>query len=665
VVLVASTDRRRVLARSIEPERWIGTSLDGTPFALGADKSERRDLNGRDRIYREAHVAGVDWILAVGEDKSIALAAQRRLEDRQLLIIGVGLILFLATAAMVHRRLALPIAQLGNELRTGGETGQPVEVSLPKACAEEVRTLADDVNVLVTSVNAELQARRRAAAALHRSELSYRQLFERHPVAMFVYDPETLRFLAVNEHAVKNYGYTRDEFLSMSIEEIRPREDREKVLEAVGDPSRGRIVGELWRHLRKDGTLIEVSISADEIEFEGRSARLVLADDVTEKNQLQRQLQQTYKMEALGQLAGGVAHDFNNLLTVINGFSALALEELPSLDAPARVHIGEVQRAAERAADLTRQLLAYSRQQVLEKTSLDLNRVIRESEALLRRIIREDIVVTTELADELGHVLADQGQVTQVLMNLAVNARDAMRSGGRLTIRTRSVELDEGASAKLWGAPPGEYVVLEVADTGLGMDEETVERLFEPFFTTKPVGQGTGLGLSTVFGIVKQSGGYIRADSAPGDGTTFTIYLPRNETRVREKRRPSSASTHTGSETILVVEDEPIVRALIEKILTVRGYTVLLAADPEEALELSRRNDVDAVVTDVVMPSMSGPDLVEAIRLHRPDFPALFTSGYTRDAELRRGVGKAEVAFVQKPFTAETLASRLRQLLDS
>ncbi|MDX6399238.1 MAG: two-component system, cell cycle sensor histidine kinase and response regulator CckA, partial [Gaiellaceae bacterium] len=548
------------------------------------------------------------------------------------------------------------IAQLGRELRAGSDGGLPHSVTVPTACPEELRSLAVDVNLLVSSVNSELHARRRAAAALNRSEETYRRLFERHPAAMFVYEPETLRFVAVNEGAVTTYGYTREEFLELTIEDLRPPEDRARLREAVGDG--------IWRHLRKDGTAMDVAISSDEIEFGGKPARLVLAQDVTEKNQLQQQLQQVYKMEAVGQLAGGIAHDFNNLLTVISGYSVLAVDSLASEDAPAQAHIAEVQRAAARAAELTHQLLAYSRQQVLERTSLDLNSVVRDAESLLRRIIREDIGIVTELAEDLGRVLADEGQLAQVLMNLAVNAREAMSPGGRLTIRTRNVFLDEAAGAELWGAPAGEYVVLEVADTGTGMNEETLDHLFEPFFTTKAVGGGTGLGLSTVFGIVKQSEGYIKAESTIDAGTTFTIYLPRNETATQ--RRPTlAASTHGGNETILVVEDEPLVRNLIEKILGVRGYVVLSAGGAEEALRLSREHEIDAVVTDVVMPSVSGPELVEQLRLDRPGLRALLMSGYTSDAVLEQGVNDDDVAFIQKPFSADLLAARLRLLLDS
>jgi two-component system cell cycle sensor histidine kinase/response regulator CckA len=654
--LVASADGGEVLARSIEPGRWIGAPLGGLGFSPAAATFERADLDGTDRFYGETRVAGVDWLLAAGEDKATALAAQSRLERRQLLIISVGLLLFLIATTLVHRRLARPIAQLGNELRSGVHNGRPAPVSIPKAGPKELRSLFDDVNALVSSVTRELQARKEAGSALARSEETYRQLFERHPASMFVIEPETLRVVAVNDCAVTTYGYTRDEFLSMTVDDIREPDQAAATL----------VTASMRRHRRKDGTVIEADVSPSAIEFDGAPALLVLAEDVTEKNHLQRQLKQIYKMEAVGQLAGGIAHDFNNLLTVISGFSVRALDHLARDGESAREDIVEVQRAAERASDLTRQLLAYSRQQVLEKTSLDLNCVVRESEALLRRVIGDDIVVATELADDLGRILADEGQLSQVLMNLAVNARDAMPGGGKLTIRTRNADLDAVTAAALGDAPRGEYVVLDIGDTGTGMDEETRQRLFEPFFTTKPAGYGTGLGLATVFGVVKQSDGYITAHSTLGAGTTFTIYLPRDETPVGagEEEPLRVAAARGGDETILLVEDEPVVRALVVKMLAAYGYTVLPAAGPEEALQVSREHEVHAVVTDVVMPGMNGRVLVEELRRDRPDLRALFTSGYTSDAVLERGVREAEVAFLQKPFTSEALATKLRQLLD-
>jgi two-component system cell cycle sensor histidine kinase/response regulator CckA len=660
--LLARGGRRTILARSLAPGRWIGSSLAAHGFPAAAASFERRDLDGTERLYAQVKVPGIDWTLTVGEEKAAALAAQSRLERRQLLIIAAGLLTFLAAAGAVHRRLARPIAQLGGELRASAQAECVVPVRVPTACPQEVRSLADDVNMLIASIAHGLQAREEAASALARSEQTYRQLFESHPAAMFVFDPQSLRFVAVNDAAVATYAYTREEFLSMSIDDIRAIEDRETIREAAADGD--RIPGGVWRHVRKDGTIIEAAVSSSEIEFEQRPAILVLAQDVTEQKHLQRQLQQIYKMEAVGKLAGGIAHDFNNLLIVISGFSSLAQDNLDGSAACAKDYIGEVQRAADRASDLTRQLLAYSRRQVLKKESLDLNRVVSDSEALLSRVIGEDVVVTTDLAPDLGRVLADEGQLSQVLVNLAVNARDAMPGGGRLTISTRNTVLDETAAGRLWGAPRGDYVVLEVADTGTGMDAETKEHLFEPFFTTKAAGSGTGLGLSTVFGIVKQSDGYIEADTELGVGTRFIVYLPRNETPGVAWEPAAAASALGGTETILVVEDEPTVRALIEEMLTMRGYTVLPAAGPAEALRLSRDNHVDAVVTDVVMPAMNGRDLVDELRRRKPELRALFTSGYTSDAVIERGVAEEEVAFVQKPFSADELAARLRQLLD-
>jgi PAS domain S-box-containing protein len=663
VFVVTSGRAGKVLARSLDPQRWIGTSLAGTSFA--SDETERTDLAGKRRIFAAAAVPGFGWRVAAGEDLAAALEDQKHLEFRQLLIILGGLLFFLAAAAAVYRRLASPIAQLGSELRAGADDGQPLPVGIPTSCPKELRALATDVNALVSAVNQELLARRSTESALRHSEETYRELFDRHPAAMFVYEPDTGQVLQANETAVATYGYTRHEFLSMTIADLWPADEREQLEPAISTIGHQANPLGRWPHQRKDGTLIDVEVSSTDIVLDGEALRLVLTEDVTEKTRLQHQLQQIYKMEAVGQLTAGIAHDFNNLLTVISGFGAIALESLPAEDDETRASITEVQRACDRASGLTRQLLAFSRRQVLQQRSLDLNRVVTECESLLRRIIDEDIAITTELADDLGHVYADESQISQVLMNLAVNARDAMPDGGRLTIRTRNELLDSTAAAQLWDAPPGHYVLLEVSDTGIGMDENTKDHLFEPFFTTKPVGRGTGLGLATVFGIVKQSGGYIKAESTPGSGTTFTTYLPRHDASALTDQPVADRQPRGGNETILIVEDEPAVRRLIELGLGRRGFTVLSAGDPQEALKLSWEHNLDAVVTDVVMPGMNGRALVEELRSRRPQLRALYTSGYTTDAVLQRGVSEDEMAFLQKPFTPEELTTRLRELLDS
>ena len=399
---------------------------------------------------------------------------------------------------------------------------------------------------------------------------------------------------------------------------------------------------------------------------DGRAVRMLGSMmDVTERRSLEEQLVQAQKMEAVGRLAGGIAHDFNNLLTAILGSADLLLDTL-SPDAPEREDLDEIRKAANRAADLTRQLLAFSRQQVLAPQTLDMNALVANLEKLLRRLIGEDVELRTVLAPDLGAVRADPGQLEQVIVNLAVNSRDAMPQGGQLTIETANVEFDEAYAAEHFPAEPGSYVLLAVTDTGTGMDAQTKSHIFEPFFTTKEKGKGTGLGLATVYGIVKQSDGYIWVYSEPGHGTSFMIYLPRVPDApgpVRPAFEPSASAR--GSETVLAVEDDEMVRALIRRMLETRGYTVLLASHGDEALRLLERHPgcIDLLMTDVVMPGMSGRDLADRVAELRPSIKVLYLSGYTDDAIVRHGVLEPGIAFLQKPFTADRLARRVREVL--
>src|SRR5712691_24121 len=364
---------------------------------------------------------------------------------------------------------------------------------------------------------AERTARRRVEEALRQKEASFRLLFDSNPLPMWVFDRETLRFLEVHGAAVAHYGYTRDEFLAMRITDIRPPENVPLVESSVRSEGAVPIVRRsgTWRHRLKDGRVIDVEIVAHDLEFGGRQGRLVVAHDVTERKRLEGQLLQSQKLEAIGQLAGGVAHDFNNLLNVILGYSDLALRDLPR-EAPQAARLQQIRRAAERGATLTRQLLAFSRKQVREPKVLDLNRALADVQGMLGRLIGENIEIVTSLEAGLGHVEADPGQMEQVLLNLAVNARDAMPQGGKLILETTNVDLDEAYARTHTGSRPGPHVRLAVSDTGHGMDAPTLARLFEPFFTTKPRGKGTGLGLATVYGIVKQSEGHIDVYSEPG-----------------------------------------------------------------------------------------------------------------------------------------------------
>jgi nitrogen-specific signal transduction histidine kinase len=391
----------------------------------------------------------------------------------------------------------------------------------------------------------------------------------------------------------------------------------------------------------------------------------VIAHDMTERRSLEEQIRQAQKMEAVGRLAGGVAHDFNNLLTAISGYSDFLLRRLGPQH-PLRKDAEEIQRAAARAASLTRQLLAFSRRQVLEPKVIDLNLVVTDMEKMLRRLIGEHIELATSLDPALGRVRADRGQIEQVLLNLAVNARDAMPGGGRVTIETRNVDLDAAYARDHVGIEPGAYVLLCVSDTGVGMDDETRLHIFEPFFTTKAGGSGTGLGLSTVYGIVRQSGGSIEVASEPGRGAAFKVYLPRVEGTAAPLAAPKPAGPDlaAGTGTVLVVEDEEIVRSLARRILETAGYRVLEAADPHTALEICDRfaGPIDLLLTDIVMPKMSGRVLAERVAERRPEVRTLFMSAYA-EAAVAREAGGEDLAWIEKPFTVDMLTRKVQEVL--
>jgi PAS domain S-box-containing protein len=398
-----------------------------------------------------------------------------------------------------------------------------------------------------------------------------------------------------------------------------------------------------------------------------------VARDITERKRaeaervaLDQQLRQAQKMESVGQLAGGVAHDFNNILTGISGYTELALERLEAAS-PMREDLAEVLRLSKRAAELTRQLLAFSRRQTLEPQVLNINAMIADAAKMLKRVLSEDIDLHFAPAPDLGNVRADPMQIEQVLMNLAINARDAMPAGGKLTIETANVELDVEYTASHISVVPGRYVMMAVSDTGHGMDAATQSRLFEPFFTTKDKSKGTGLGLATAYGIVKQHGGHIWVYSEPGKGATFKIYLPRVEEAASVVNPPVEPSMTRGEETLLIVEDEPAVGAIAERALKARGYTVLIARSAEEAESLFSEHHarISLLLTDVVLPGINGPKLYERLRTRDPSLKVLYMSGHTDNATVHQGVLDADVAFMQKPFTLATIARKVRQVLDS
>ena len=494
------------------------------------------------------------------------------------------------------------------------------------------------------------------------------------PTPMVLVEPSTGRLVFANKAAHATSGgnmplgltaaeFPEDNYLTDGAGNRVPREQ---------DPSlraaRGETLSDLELTWHVAGAKRALLINSATLRGkEGKPESIVIAfQDLTHVKQVEEQLRQSQKMEAIGQLAGGIAHDFNNLLTAINGYSSMALEQLPPAD-PLHGFMSEVLRSGERAAGLTRQLLAYSRKQVLEAKLWDLNTIVSEMQAMLRRIIGEDIILSTELAPVPVHAKVDRGQVEQILLNLSLNSRDAMPGGGRLILETRRVELDGEIAALHPESGQGPHVVLAVTDTGTGMAPDVKARIFEPFYTTKEVGKGTGLGLSSVYGIIKQSGGSISVYSEPGQGTTFHIYFP--EAAAEGGRREEVLQvppSYRGNETILLVEDEETVRRFASQALEVQGYTVLKAANGREALGILSRQaaQVSLVVTDVVMPDMGGQVLADQLRDLHPDLPILFISGYTESSVIHRGLMDRRGSFLQKPFGPSDLARSVRDSLD-
>jgi len=506
-----------------------------------------------------------------------------------------------------------------------------------------------------------------------RADQRFRALVESAPHGIFVQAEG--RFFFVNAAACRLFGVAdAAELIGEPVLDAFAPEDRDRVRERIRRLNEERQPVESVEEsiVRRDGERVPLEVSAVPIEYRGARGALVFAVDLSERRRseqerarLEAQFRQAQKMEAVGRLAGGVAHDFNNLLTVILGYADEAVARLAAAD-PARADLLEIRRAGESAAALTRQLLAFSRQQVLAPAILDLNAVLAPLEGMLARLLGADVEVRLRLAPSLGRVEADANQLEQVVMNLAVNARDAMPDGGRLTIETADVELDDAYAEQHVGVEPGPYVMLAISDDGCGMDAATRERLFEPFFTTKEGGRGTGLGLATVYGIVKQSGGHIWIYSEPGQGTTFRVYLPRVEGAAPAPRREAPAPAAGGGETVLVVEDQEALRQLLARLLTAAGYRVLTAANGVEALRASAAHDgaVHLVLTDVVMPEMGGLELTASLRARHPGLRVLFMSGYTEEAVARHGVLDPARNFLGKPFTAADLARRVRELLD-
>ena len=614
-------------------------------------------------VLRELRAAGYD-LTHERVDTAAALEAALDRHPWDLVIGDYSMPHFSGTAALAmlrQRGLDVPY------ICVSGTITEELAVAAMKAGAHDYVTKGQ-LKRLLPAIERELREAQ-GRATLRATEASFATLVEYAPVGIYRSSPEG-RFLSVNAAVVRMLGYETGAQvlnLDMARDVYADAAERQRLVErdTYSDRQYDNVEA-TWK--RRDGRLLTVQLSVRAVR--NAAGRVdyyeTFVRDVTDQRRLQQQVLQSQKMEAVGRLAGGVAHDFNNLLTVITSYSDLLLEDLAPGDAK-RDDLEQVRKAADGAAALTRQLLAFSRQQVVEPRVVSLNTVVEGLQKILRRVIGEDIEVTITLAPDLGSVRADVGQLEQVLMNLVVNARDAMPTVGRLTVETANVEHDPEYARDREAAAVRRFAMLAVTDTGCGMDEATKARIFEPFFTTKETGKGTGLGLATVYGIVKQAGGFIWVYSEPGQGTSFKVYLPAVDATAERTTAAATTPAPRGTETVLLVEDAAAVRAVTKQVLERQGYTVLEAPDGEAALRLAQRHRgvVHLLLTDVVMPRLNGRELAERLVRLRPDVKVLYASGYTDDSVVRHGILESGTAYLQKPFSPESLARKVRDVLDA
>lgn len=616
-------------------------------------------------------IRGTPWVALVQVPRGDALGPATRflygMGGAAFIVVSLGC----AAGLFYTRQITGPLTDVTEAASdfARGDYGRRVK----KTREDEIGAVAGAFNKMAEQVESSsvalvhnAQALRTANADLQESEKRYRRLVERLPDAILVHRGD--RVVYANAAAVDLFGApSADMLLEHSLEALVPESSNGGSRKPEFAP---QLQGTATLHQRRANRLNGSLINAEtfDVEFDDdATAKMMILRDVSERDRLEERFRQAQKMEAVGQLAGGVAHDFNNLLTVITAYSAIILSDLQE-GSQIRTDMQEIANAADRAAVLTRQLLAFSRQQVLEPQVVSFNTIIAEMERMLRRVIPESIKLETRLDFGIGNICADPGQMEQVLMNLAVNARDAMPEGGNLTLETSTIEIGELDGPLHSGAVPGTYVLLSVSDTGCGMTLEQQARIFDPFYTTKPMGKGTGLGLSTVYGIVKQSGGYIWVYSEPGQGSVFRIYLPRVDAPAQSTARSEGTTAPSrGNETVLLVEDELIVRTAARRILEAAGYHVLEVASGREALDVCvrHRGPIDLLLTDMVMPEMSGRELSEKFRQLCPTAPTVFMSGYTEETVQRQNASDPELVFVQKPFTPQSLTMRVRKALEA
>jgi PAS domain S-box-containing protein len=669
--LVTTADGATVVTRWPDGGRWAGVATAGSRFRAPGAGGDGVDVMGLPRVYGQADLDGVGWRLFAGADRAAALAGGNRLAQRQLVISAIGLLAGLLATLLVYRRITHPIGRLRSAVRVAATTGDldsVVTVSGPR----EVSDLGAAFATLLGTVDSELAERRRAEETAREHERNYRQMFDASPYPIYLFDVVTLQLVAVNDAAVHYFGHPRERMLGMTVTDLCPVDDAAAVSQAVTSAApveRAR----RRRQIKHDGTVADVDVTSHLTSFAGRQVRCAVLDDVTEREQLQRRLRQSERLESLGQLAGGIAHDFNNLLGIINGYASMSAADVEEMAAgdPAwhRLHADllEIVAAGDRAAGLTRQLLAFARADATaELQALDLNGVVRDVEKLLRRTLGEDITLKTRLTEKSHLIKANVGRLEQILINLAVNARDAMPDGGTLTIDTDDVLVDDHYSAQHPGTVNGHYMRLRVSDTGTGMSKATLERAFEPFFTTKPTGQGTGLGLATIYGIITQAGGQAQIYSELGHGTTVAALLPITEDPAQADEAKPAASVPGTGQKILLVEDDDSLRALTERILYRNGYTVLSAATAAAARDLAgATDDIDLLLSDVVMPDMHGPDLALMLCADRPSLRVIFMSGYAETVLAARNTLPDGAVLLNKPVSAHQLLSTMSRELQA
>jgi two-component system cell cycle sensor histidine kinase/response regulator CckA len=670
-------------------------TLDALPHAISVKDTAGRFVLANETAARDAgtssrHLIGKTDFDIYPEELAARYVAEDRaiLQEGQPLIDKLEAVTDQAGNLKWHSTTKLPLRDDQGSIkgilivRRDVTEQRRAEDALHTAHAELERRVQERTVALAqanASLNAEISERRKVEEALRASEERYRSLYRDSPSMLFTLDAGH-RVLSVNPFGAHQLGYSVEELEGRSVLDVVHDADRESVIQHLQECLKKLWVVYSWqfRKVRKNGSLLWVEGFARAVRAPGGEVNVfVVCHDITERMlteqeraKLEAQLRHAQKMQSIGLMAGGIAHDFNNLLSPILGYAELILGDLAPGD-PRHEWVRDIMQAGKRASELTRQLLAFSRKQVLELKTVDLSEVVRRFERMLRRTIREDIRIEVVISPALGKVRADIGQIEQVLMNLAINGQDAIPKEGVLTIEAQNVTLDEEYARQRSDVRPGQYVMLAMSDTGVGMDPVTQESLFEPFFTTKERGKGTGLGLSTVYGIVKQHGGTVSAYSEPGKGSTFKVYLPRIVDSAATAASAASASspetTTRGTETILVVEDNYLVRNLARDMLRSLGYRVLVADGAESCFQLtaSYEGPIHLLLTDVVLPQLDGKQVFMRLRAKWPELKVLYMSGYTSNVIVHHGVLDAGVHFIQKPLSLQALSTKIRQVLDS